>query len=73
MQKDFKAKWVDYIENEFIRREEGMFFMNNGATPATLSLALMSGSATPTIADNGIMKDIAFWRRVFSYTTSYYY
>lgn len=30
MQKDFKANWVDYIENEFIRREEGMFFMNNG-------------------------------------------
>jgi hypothetical protein len=35
-----------------------MFFMNNGATPATLSLALMAGSATPTIADNGIMKDV---------------
>jgi hypothetical protein len=30
MQKDFKAKWVDYIENEFVRREDGMFFMNNG-------------------------------------------
>jgi hypothetical protein len=30
MPKDFKAKWVDYIEKEFVRREDGMFFMNNG-------------------------------------------
>ena len=35
-----------------------MFFMNNGATPATLSLALIAGSGTPTIADNGIMKEV---------------
>lgn len=27
---DFKAKWVDYIEQEFDRRENGFFFMNNG-------------------------------------------
>ena len=26
----FKEKWIDYIEEEFRRREEGMFFMNNG-------------------------------------------
>jgi len=25
----FKAKWVDYIEREFNRREEGHWFMNN--------------------------------------------
>jgi len=31
MSKDFKAKWVDYIETEFIKRDEGMFFMNNGS------------------------------------------
>ena len=30
MPKDFKSRWVDYIEREFVRREEGMFFMNNG-------------------------------------------
>lgn len=30
MPKEFKNKWVDYIEGEFNRREEGMFFMNNG-------------------------------------------
>ena len=30
MPKDFKNKWVDYIEGEFNRRDEGMFFMNNG-------------------------------------------
>ena len=28
--KDFKSKWVDYIEGEFDRRENGFFFMNNG-------------------------------------------
>ena len=26
----FKNKWVDYIEQEFDRREEGFWFMNNG-------------------------------------------
>lgn len=30
MPKDFKAKWVDYIEEEFDRREAGFWFMNNG-------------------------------------------
>ena len=30
MPKEFKAKWVDYIEGEFDRRENGFFFMNNG-------------------------------------------
>lgn len=30
MPKEFKSKWVDYIEGEFNRREDGMFFMNNG-------------------------------------------
>ena len=27
----FKNKWVDYIESEFDRRDEGFWFMNNGA------------------------------------------
>jgi hypothetical protein len=26
----FKTKWIDYIEKEFDRREEGFWFMNNG-------------------------------------------
>jgi len=26
----FKAQWVDYIEEEFNKREEGFWFMNNG-------------------------------------------
>ena len=26
----FKSKWVDYIEREFDRREEGYWFLNNG-------------------------------------------
>lgn len=30
MPKEFKAKWVDYIEGEFDRRENGFFFKNNG-------------------------------------------
>ena len=30
MPNDFKAKWTNYIDNEFDRRDEGMFFMNNG-------------------------------------------
>ena len=30
MPKEFKAKWVDYIEGEFDRRENGFYFMNNG-------------------------------------------
>jgi hypothetical protein len=30
MPKDFKSKWVDYIEAEFDRRESGFWFMNNG-------------------------------------------
>ena len=28
--REFKARWVDYIEKEFDRREEGVWFMNNG-------------------------------------------
>ena len=28
--KDFKELWVDYIEEEFDKREEGFWFMNNG-------------------------------------------
>ena len=28
--KDFKDRWVDYIEKEFDYREEGFWFMNNG-------------------------------------------
>lgn len=28
--KEFKSKWVDFIETEFDRRENGFFFMNNG-------------------------------------------
>jgi len=30
MSNDFKNKWVDYIEQEFDRREQGLWFMNNG-------------------------------------------
>jgi hypothetical protein len=30
MPKEFKAKYVDYIEEEFDRRENGHWFMNNG-------------------------------------------
>ncbi len=30
MPAEFKDRWVDYIEQEFDRREEGMWFMNNG-------------------------------------------
>jgi len=30
MSKEFKSKWVDYIEGEFDRRENGFFFKNNG-------------------------------------------
>jgi len=30
MPKAFKANWVDYIESEFDRREEGHWFYNNG-------------------------------------------
>lgn len=30
MPSEFKSKWVDYIEEEFDRRENGFFFMNNG-------------------------------------------
>ena len=30
MPKEFKARWVDYIEQEFDRRDEGFWFMNNG-------------------------------------------
>ena len=29
---NFKDKWVEYIENEFDRREEGFWFMNNGVS-----------------------------------------
>jgi len=28
--KEFKDRWVDYIEKEFDRREQGYWFMNNG-------------------------------------------
>ena len=28
--KEFKDKWVDYIEQEFDNREQGVWFMNNG-------------------------------------------
>jgi hypothetical protein len=30
MPSEFKNKWVDYVEQEFDRREEGVWFMNNG-------------------------------------------
>jgi hypothetical protein len=30
MPSEFKNKWVDYIENEFDCREQGVWFMNNG-------------------------------------------
>jgi len=30
MPSDFKNRWVDYIENEFDCRENGIWFMNNG-------------------------------------------
>ena len=33
---DFKNKWVDYIEEEFDRREAGFWFMNNG-TPCYIT------------------------------------
>ena len=36
MPKEFKGKWVDYIEDEFNKRDEGMFFMNNG-TPSYIT------------------------------------
>lgn len=32
----FKSKWVDYIETEFERREDGHWFMNNG-TPTYIT------------------------------------
>ena len=32
MPANFKAKWVDYIEGEFNRREDGHWFLNNGVT-----------------------------------------
>lgn len=36
MSESFKAKWVDYIEEEFDRREGGFWFMNNG-TPTYIT------------------------------------
>ena len=30
MPSEFKNRWVDYIEGEFDRRDEGAWFMNNG-------------------------------------------
>ena len=30
MPNTFKSNWVDYIENEFDRREYGHWFINNG-------------------------------------------
>ncbi len=34
--KEFKSKWVDYIESEFDRRENGYWFYNNG-TPTYIT------------------------------------
>ncbi len=34
--KEFKHKWIDYIETEFDRRDNGMWFMNNG-TPTYIT------------------------------------
>ena len=36
MPSEFKDRWVDYIESEFNRREDGMWFMNNG-TPTYIT------------------------------------
>lgn len=36
MPNDFKSNWVDYIEREFDRREQGLWFMNNG-TPTYIT------------------------------------
>jgi hypothetical protein len=36
MPAEFKDRWVDYIESEFNRREDGMWFMNNG-TPTYIT------------------------------------
>ena len=36
MHKEFKNTWVDYIENEFDKREYGHWFMNNG-TPTYIT------------------------------------
>jgi hypothetical protein len=36
MSSDFKNQWVDYIENEFDCRENGVWFMNNG-TPTYIT------------------------------------
>jgi len=36
MPSDFKNRWVDYIENEFDCRENGVWFMNNG-TPTYIT------------------------------------
>ena len=33
---DFKEKWYDYIDNEFTRREQGLYFYNNG-TPTYIT------------------------------------
>lgn len=30
MSNDFKSRWIDYVEEEFDRREQGFWFMNNG-------------------------------------------
>ena len=30
MSSDFKDRWVEYVESEFDRREQGMWFMSNG-------------------------------------------
>ena len=34
--KDFKSRWIDYVETEFDRREEGFWFYNNG-TPTYIT------------------------------------
>lgn len=34
--KEFKSKWVDYVESEFDRRESGYWFYNNG-TPTYIT------------------------------------
>jgi hypothetical protein len=36
MPTEFKDRWVDYIESEFDRRENGVWFMNNG-TPTYIT------------------------------------
>ena len=46
---DFKLRWVDFIEEEFDRRENGFWFMNNG-TPTYIT-----GSHYMYLCERGIM------------------